>query len=589
MIRNIPMVVLILFFGVCSNIIAQDEDELQSLIDNSAEDEAELENVPGASIPGMDDNLMSGKVRMPSGEEVERLRISQDREINPDEYLVGPGDIIQLYVWGEFDIAYMLQVDPEGSVVIPTVGSFKISERTLTQAKNIIYSAAQAKYPGVEVSVSLISMRFFTAYVTGAVLTEGSLTVTPTTRVSDLIERSGGFLDELQGETIQEEVGGRKVTRARRINNRPAARRSIQLIGREGKIQNVDLAMFFATGDVSFNPYVRMGDVVHVGFATENCYVYGAVNNEGIQEFRGGDTVGDLVALAGGLRGDAPLVKVELWRFEPGTEIMKRISLGDDTVSGQEMDLDTILTTPLMANDMVFFRARALWQQMPTVMVYGEVNYRGRYRIVLGETRVRDIIDGPAGGLTGRASLLSSKVIRTKLRNQVDPEYTRLSDLAEVGGYSDMSDEDKAYMKTKGREEKGRAVVDFERLYKFDDPTQNIQLESGDVIYIPTIRRTVTVSGQLKKPGLIDFEEGLSVAEYLDLAGGFSNSANRRGARLIRARTGIREDLEKNLVVEAGDEIWVPEKNRIEVWKTFQSTMRTVAETLTILILVRSL
>ena len=132
MIRNIPMVVLILFFGVCSNIIAQDEDELQSLIDNSAEDEAELENVPGASIPGMDDNLMSGKVRMPSGEEVERLRISQDREINPDEYLVGPGDIIQLYVWGEFDIAYMLQVDPEGSVVIPTVGSFKIFERTLT-------------------------------------------------------------------------------------------------------------------------------------------------------------------------------------------------------------------------------------------------------------------------------------------------------------------------------------------------------------------------------------------------------------------------------------------------------------------------
>ena len=151
-----------------------------------------------------------------------------------------------------------------------------------------------------------------------------------------------------------------------------------------------------------------------------------------------------------------------------------------------------------------------------------------------------------------------------------------------------MSDEDKAYLKTKGREEKGRAVVDFERLYKAEDQSQNIFLESGDVIYIPTVRRTVTVSGQLRKPGLIDFEEGLSVAEYLDLAGGFSNGANRNGARLIRARTGIREDLDKNLVVEAGDEIWVPEKNRIEVWKTFQSTMRTVAETLTILILIRS-
>ena len=589
MIRNIPAVVLILFFWAYSSIKAQEEDELQSLIDNSAEDEAELENVPGANIPGMDDNLMSGKVRMPSGEEVERLRISQDREINPDEYLVGPGDVIQLYVWGEFDIAYMLQVDPEGSVVIPTVGSFQVSELTLTAAKTRIYSAAQRKYPGVEVTVSLVSMRFFTAYVTGAVLSEGSLTVTPTTRISDLIERSGGFLDELQGETIQEEIGGRKVTRARRINNRPAARRSIELISREGKVEKIDLAMFFATGDVRLNPYVRMGDVVHVGFSAENCYVYGAVNNEGIQEFRKGDSVGDLVALAGGLRGDAPLMKIELWRFQPGTEIMEQVTLGDDNVLGEEIDLNAILSTPLMANDMVFFRARSLWQQMPTVLVYGEVKYRGRYRINQGITRVTDIVDGPAGGLTDRASLLGAKVIRTKLRNQVDPEYTRLSDLAKVGGYTDMSDEDKAYMKTKAREEKGRAVVDFERLYNFDDATQNIQLESGDVIYIPTIRRTVTVSGQLKKPGLIDFEEGLSVAEYLDLAGGFSNSAYRSGARLIRARTGVREDLDKDLVVEAGDEIWVPEKNRIEVWQTFQSTMRTLAETLTILILVQSL
>ncbi|MEE3234873.1 MAG: SLBB domain-containing protein [Candidatus Latescibacterota bacterium] len=589
MIRNIPAVVLILFFLVCSSVVAQDDDELQSLIDDSAEDEAELQNVPGAGIPGMDDDLMSGKVRMPSGEEVERLRISQDREINPDEYLVGPGDVIQLYVWGEFDIAYMLQVDPEGSVVIPTVGSFQISELTLTEAKNIIYSAAQGKYPGVEVTVSLVSMRFFTAYVTGAVLTEGSLTVTPTTRVSDLIERSGGFLDELQGRTIQEEVGGIKVTRARRINNRPAARRSIEVISREGKVEKIDLAMFFATGDVLHNPYVRMGDVVHVGFSNESCYVYGAVNNEGIQEFRPGDTVGDLVALSGGLRGDAPLMKIELWRFQPGTEIMEQVSLGDDTVSGQEIDLNAILSTPLAANDMVFFRARSLWQQMPTVLVYGEVKYRGRYRINQGKTRVRDIVDGPAGGLTERASFLGAKVIRTKLRNQIDPEYTRLSNLAKVGGYADMSDEDKAYMKTKAREEKGRAVVDFERLYDFDDQTQNIQLESGDVIYIPTVRRTVTVSGQLKKPGLIDFEEGLSVSEYLDLAGGFSTSAHRSGARLIRARTGIREDLEKDLVVEAGDEIWVPEENRIRIWETFQSTMRTLAETLTILILVRSL
>jgi hypothetical protein len=46
--------------------------------------------------------------------------------------------------------------------------------------------------------------------------------------------------------------------------------------------------------------------------------------------------------------------------------------------------------------------------------------------------------------------------------------------------------------------------------------------------------------------------------------------------------------LENDLIVEAGDEIWVPEKERINVWEFTQSTMRTIAETLTLIILIRS-
>ncbi len=567
---------------------AQEEDEIQSLIDDSAEEEAELNNIPGANIPGLNNDIVSGKVRMPSGEEVERLRISQDREVDPEEYIVGPGDVLQLYIWGEFDLSYMLQVDPEGNVLIPTVGAFRVSEKTLADAKEHIYDAAQDKYPGVEVSISLASMRFFTAYVTGAVLSEGSFTIHPATRVSDLIERAGGFLDELRGTTIQEEVGGRKVTRARQIQNRPAGRRTIRLMHRNGDTEDVDLSMFLATGDLKHNPYVRMGDVLHVGFSKEAVYVFGAVNQEGPQEYRKGDTFGDLITLAKGVRVDEPLMRAELWRFETGTENAQEIVLGDNTVAGQEFDLDDLTDVPLQPNDMVFLRSRSLWQQMPTVLVYGEVKYRGRYRIVEGQTRVRDIVDGPAGGLTDKASLIASKVIRSKLRNQVDPELDRLRRLSQVSGLADMTAEDKAYLKTKGREEKGRAAMDFERLYVAGDESQNILLESGDVIYIPTERRTISASGQIKKPGLIDFEEGRTVSYYIERAGGYSYGADRDGARLIRARTGLREELENNLIVEAGDELWVPEKERINVWEFTQSTMRTIAETLTLIILIRS-
>ncbi len=576
------------WLGVALPGWAQDPDELQSLIDDSAEEEAELNNIPGANIPGLNNDIVSGKVRMPSGEEVERLRISQDREVDPEEYLVGPGDVLQLYIWGEFDLSYMLQVDPEGNILIPTVGSFHVSEMTLANAKELAYEAAQKKYPGVEISISLASMRFFTAYITGAVLSEGSFTIHPATRVSDLIERAGGFLDELRGSSIQEEVDGRKVTRVRQIQNNPAGRRTIALKRRDGSSEWVDFEMFLATGDVRHNPYVRMGDVLHVGFRKQSAYVFGAVNQEGELEYREGDTLGDLLALAKGVRSDAPLVRAELWRFEPGTEVANKTVLGDNAVEGQEFELDDIIDTPIQPNDMVFLRSRSLWQQMPTVVVYGEVKYRGRYRIVEGQTRIRDIVDLSAGGLTEKASLIGSKVLRTKLRNQVDPELERLRVLSKVSGLADMTDEDKAYLKTKGREEKGRAAVDFDRLYNQNDESQNILLESGDVIYIPTVRRTISASGQLKKPGLIDFEEGRTASYYIGLAGGYSFGADKGGSRLIRARTGLREELENDLIVEAGDEIWVPEKERINVWEFTQSTMRTIAETLTLIILIRS-
>ena len=144
-------------------------------------------------------------------------------------------------------------------------------------------------------------------------------------------------------------------------------------------------------------------------------------------------------------------------------------------------------------------------------------------------------------------------------------------------------------MKTKAREDKARVAIDFERLYLGNDDSQNILLESGDVIFIPAIRRTISMSGQVEKPGLIDYEEGRTVSYYLELAGGLTYDAQKSGARLIRSRTGLREELEGDLLVEAGDEIWVPQKERVNVWEFTQSTIRTVMEALTLLILVKSI
>ena len=586
--RILSLALALILQGLTGPALAQDDEELQRMVEEGELEEAELQQIQGTDLPGLGEDLVSGKIRLPTGEEVEKLRISQDREVDPETYIVGPGDALQLYVWGEFDISYMVQVDPVGTALVPTVGAFDVSGLSLAEAKRRILAAAEEKYPGVEITLTLASMRFFTAYVTGAVLDEGSFVIHPTTRVSDLIELAGGFIDELRGTTFEDEVGGKKVTRVRQIIEQTTSRRSIQVIHRDGSAEIVDLDMFLSTGDMAHNPYVRMGDVVHVRYRDSAMYIFGAVNQEGEQEYRPGDTIQDLVNLAKGLRRDAPLIKAELWRFEEGTEEAAAIELGSNEPGKAGFRYEDIRHVELKPNDMVFIRARAQWQLMPTAVVFGEVRYRGRYRIVPGVTRLKDAV-ALAGGLTERASLVGSKVIRTKMRTQIDPELERLQSLRRVTGLADMSDEDRAYLRTKGREERGRASVDFDRLFREDDEEQNILLESGDVVFIPPKRRTVSVSGEVRKPGMVDYVSASEVRYYLEKAGGYSFDADKGAARLIRARTGIREKLENDLPVEPGDEIWVPQKERVKLWEATQSIMRTIAETLTLVVLVRSL
>jgi protein involved in polysaccharide export with SLBB domain len=540
---------------------------LEDLVDESEEEEQEIRRIPGTETRGVMSEGMDSRLRLPADDDVQRLRIAQDRQIDPDEYIVGPGDVMQLYIWGESDQDIPFEVNPEGQALVPTIGTFEIAGRSLTEAKQVIIEAAREKYPSVDISLTLQSMRFFTAYVTGAVFqSESAHVISPVTRVSDIIDLAGGF------------HGG--------LTKQPTARRSVKILHEDGTFDEVDISMFLSTGDIEQNPYVRMGDVIHVGFRIHQVFAYGSVNAEGAQEYRAGDTIGDLLRLAQGVESSAPLAHAELWRFVAGTDSIVVIPLIHEE-SDRLHTVDEIAHVPLMPKDMLFIRTRSDWQQTPTVHAHGAILYVGRYRIVEGQTRILDFLD-EAGGLTDQANLLEARIIRTKYRATEDPELQRIQALVGATGLSDLIPEERAYLKTKQREEKGRLTVDFQLLLE-GDRSQNVLLEGGDVIHVPLRRSTVNMSGQLVKPGLLAFEEGRRAGYYMEKAGGYAFDADKGGARLIRARTGRREDYNRNLIVKPGDEIWVPEKEYRDWWGFVQGTMRTTMEALTLLILVRAI
>ena len=90
------------------------------------------------------------------------------------------------------------------------------------------------------------------------------------------------------------------------------------LLKRNGKVINVDLRKYFATGDDKYNPYLLEGDWIVVQRRDLSSFVaiYGAVNKPGAYEFVQGDKLTDIVEIAGGTIESADLENVEIIRLD---------------------------------------------------------------------------------------------------------------------------------------------------------------------------------------------------------------------------------------------------------------------------------
>ena len=568
-----------------TNAFAQDDEELERLIRGGEQEQEELERLE-TDVQGLEEeDGILGKLRLPRGEEAPTMLITQDRPIDPDHYIVGPSDVLQLYIWGEFDISYKLLVDPEGHVLIPTIGDFAVAGLTLTQVRKVVHEQARKQYEAVDMTLNLESMRFFTVYITGAVTHEGNITVHPNKRLSDVLDLAGGFIDELRGHIGEEIAGGKSVTRVRRLSGRPTARRAVVVTHADATVDTVDLTMYMSTGDLQHNPYLRMGDRIHVSYRRDTVQLFGPWHREGTQEFRPGDTIADIIVLANGRRNLDPIEYVEVWRWQKNSEVYEIIPLAGGVNSGANIAVEEFADFPLQPKDQVYARTKYEWQYGPRVTVYGEVRYNGNYRIHPGETTLRDVIQ-LAGGFSEEAALNLASVTSSRYASTTDPELSRVRKLRRVGK---LRPEEVAYLKSKAIERRGDVVVDFVRLFEQADESQNIILGGGDEIYIPKKRGVVKITGAFQEPGLITFEPGQNLEYYMDLAGGFTRLADRDEARLIRAESGLRLEFSNDLVVEDSDEIWVPTEPYRDWWRITVTGVNVITQTLTMIVIIMAL
>jgi protein involved in polysaccharide export with SLBB domain len=480
-----------------------------------------------------------------------------DKAIDPDTYIVGPGDRFLISFYGAAYQPFEVEILPEGIVSIPEVGAVNVGQITLSEAKQMLLERIQTRYKGEEVGVSLSRLRLFKVNVTGAVAKPGAVVVSASDRVSEAVELAGGLEPK-------------------------ASQRNISLIENPGRVRNADLALFNATGDMAANPYLHEGQVITVPMVSDSLNtveIYGAVNRPDTLEYRSGDRVYDLLRLGFGPRADADLEHAELVRFN-----------SDGGKSSRTVNLAQIMADPsspenvtLMPDDRLFLRAIAGYHQKERVTIRGEVVYPGDYPIEDGCLTVSELV-ARAGGILPTASLSEAQMVR-QLRPGEMRQDNSLEQLLKLST-DKLTDFELQYLKVSSASQSNAVAVDFNRLIEEGRLEYDVPLRDGDVITIPPKSYSVTVLGRVVNPGQVPFKENENVDYYVRLAGGFGYKADKKGIRIIKVNTGSVVKPDHDIPIEMGDRIMVPEKTGTDWWGLIKDAGLFLANVATIYVVV---
>lgn len=235
-------------------------------------------------------------------------------------YLLGPGDLLDVRVFGQPDLNAIAEVDSEGNVSSLPFLETPIRARCRTEKevqKDI--AAAYAKYlknPQVSVRISERKSRP-PATVFGAVRQATRVQMQRKVRLNELMAASGGFTERAAG-TIQilhtEPV----------MCPEPGEEAEAAAIdGTKIPLQIVKISELRA-GKPEANPMIRPGDYILVTEA-EPVYITGSVNSPQGVFMREQLTLGRALAMVGGVRKEAKISDVRIYRQKPGTSDQETI------------------------------------------------------------------------------------------------------------------------------------------------------------------------------------------------------------------------------------------------------------------------
>jgi protein involved in polysaccharide export with SLBB domain len=485
-------------------------------------------------------------------------------QATPKNYILGPGDLIYVDIYGESEKYYEATVNPEGSILLDNIGMIAVSGKTIEASEGIIKNRVATFYTGLSGSnpktflqVSLGNVKTIKVHILNEVRLPGTFTLSAFSTVFNALYAAGGPSDK-------------------------GTLRAIQLIRNNKKIAEIDVYELLINGTANLDVQLQDQDVILVNPYLARVKMMGQVKRPLVFEVTPEDNLEDVLRFAGGF-----------------TDLAFKDRISISRITGNQRSISDVYSNQLglfnlKGGDEISVY-RIIDRYTNRIQIKGAVFRPGIFSLTEGLTLTQLIknADGLKGdAYTQRASILrtkgdlSSEVLEVNLQavlegRQADvvlqrEDVIRISSIYDVqneryiqilgevkrpGTYpyaSGMTPEE--LILTAGGLQESANIKDIEIARRLEDSDSGtlsdiittsinsdlsfnpnaISLEPFDQVIVRkranfTMQRLVSVEGQVNSPGIFAIQTSVDrISDLVKRAGGVNQFAYTKGATLIR-------------------------------------------------------
>jgi protein involved in polysaccharide export with SLBB domain len=404
------------------------------------------------------------------------------------DYIVGPGDTVQIQLFGKEPAQYDLVITREGILQFPEIGPISVAGLSFDEMKQVLRARIEEQMIGEKANITMGRLRSIRVFILGDVNQPGSYTVSALSTMTNALFVSGGI----------KPIG---------------SLRNIQLKRRGKVVSRMDLYDLLLHGDTSGDVRLQPGDVIFVPPVGPSVGVAGEVRRPAIYELRKEQSVEQMLSLAGGLLPTA---------YPQASKIERISKRGERTLIDLDVSQKTGLRVRVQSGDVV--RVYSILEKMEDiVLLSGHVQRPGGYQWRPG-LRVSDLIPSIENDLLPRPDLDYALV-----RRELKPDH-RIQVFSVQPGKALEDPASNYNVELQSRDELILFGFQEERQQLVEPLIEELQGQA-------TFRehtRVVTVGGLVRFPGDYPLEKRMIVSDLIRAGGGLAEAAYALGAELTR-------------------------------------------------------